>query len=278
VVDGALPGDPHALSKSTLLKDILKGHGRTYTAPPSDKSISAPFLMDDFKAMVEAYEVSRISSSAPPRYKDTLVLAAMAMGLGGCLRPGEYLKTEPSQRPEAILTIQQVRFNLLNQRHPLPASTLQLQLQGDTTLGPNSIPLGSVQILLKCGKTDQAKKGEVVTIKDPVCVRLIAAYLCSRPHEDSAGQPLDPFLLDLSYDFPQHITRLDFAVYMRELMDRFGVRYPHSFTAKSLRSGAVESMVKGEARRLRKKVEDKGRWSNFNTPDNNYLSRPDASW
>jgi hypothetical protein len=273
-----LPGDLHGIHSSTLLRDILKGYARTYTPPPSDRSISAPFKVDDFKSMVQVYELSCLSSSGPPRYKDTLVLAGMALGLGGCLRPGEYLKTGPCQRDQAILTIQQLRFHLVNKRIPLPGEAVQSTLQDNNDFAaPDRLLLRSAEILLQCSKTDQTKKGYMVPITDPICVRLIAEYLIVRPRIDSAGQTLNPLLLDIIDGLPQHCTAQHFTTYMRDFMSRHGVPRPHDFSLKSLRSGAVESLAKGEARKLKDKVIAKGRWTNFNTPEGSYLNRP-TSW
>jgi hypothetical protein len=160
---------------------------------------------------------------------------------------------------------------------PVPASSIQSTLQDGAPIGTDHLRFKSAEILLQCSKTDQTKKGFMVPITDPVCVRLIAEYLAVRPLTDSAGQALGPLLLDITDGTPQHCTAQHFTLYMRDLMSRHGVRHPPNFSLKSLRSGAVESIVKGEARKLREKVMTKGRWTNFGTPEGSYLNRP-TSW
>jgi hypothetical protein len=238
----------------------------------------------DFHLLVSAYQRSlemKVGATKEPKYLDTLVLAGMAIGLGGGLRPSEYLKAGPTQRIEAILSINQVRFHMQDSPTPVPASALQAILRGRplSPIGPAPAPTGhvrlrSVDIHLRCAKTDQNKRGYSVPIKDPVCVRLIGEYLLARPMADSAGQPLEPFLLDIIDRTPMQCAAIRFTEYMRTFMARHGVSNPHDYSLKSLRSGAVESIADGEARKLA--IATKGGWSNFRTPSNRYCNVPSS--
>lgn len=276
VTEGTLPGDSKALLDSPLLKDMLKGHARTFKKPQSSRSISAPFKNSAFQAMMSEYRRIHNGSLRTRPYMDALVLAAMSLGLGGCLRPNEYLKTNPTQRVEAILTIDHVRLYHVDHgpEAPIPGDAIQDLLNHDA-FGPG---LKKVEVFLTCSKTDKTKQGEVVTIDDPVFIHHIASYLSLRPRRDAAGQDLEPLLLDIINSVPQQLTNQHFSGYMRTFMARYGVKDVHNYTPKSLRSGAAESISQGAARKLRKKIILKGRWTNFNTPSNSYLNRPSSSW
>jgi len=269
VAAGILPGDPlhpEALFASGLLKDVLKGHARMFTPPTTaKKSISAPFSLNDFHHLVDTYQRTW---SGPPAYKDALVLGGMAIGLGGCLRPGEYLKTNALQRTEALLSLDQIRFHLTDPSIKAPLSGIDFYRLIQRS-GPHC--LRSIHIQLRCGKTDQNKTGHTVQITDPLCMSLVSQYLSARPFTDDAGQPLTALLIDKSGRIPQQCTAIRFTSYMRKFLTRHGVHNAPDFTLKSLRSGAAESIADGQARAIA--IAAKGRWSSFNTPARHYLNR-----
>jgi hypothetical protein len=274
------PTDPDALSHSELLKDIIKGHERTFVPPEVlRRSISAPFTHDDFADLVKRYRSDVADSLFPdnPAQRYDMVLAGMALGLGGCMRPGEYLRTSSTQRPEAILHIQQIRFRLHGHGKDIPATELQEHLQRGSPIGPN-LHITCVAVTLHCDKTDQTKKGREIGISNPLCINLIASYLLTRPSKDKEGRPLTPFLIDVVDGIPQHCPLYRFTPYMRALMTRHGDKlHADDYSAKSLRSGAAESITMGQARAIAQRVKDTGRWSNLKTPTNHYCGRRRSS-
>jgi hypothetical protein len=270
VETGQLQGDtndPNALNQSSHIKDLLKGHARTFTAPAvPTKSISAPFTLEDFGRLVSAFRTSL--NDRRPSYNDTLTLAVMALALGGGLRPGEYLKTNALQRTDAILSVHQLSFLTA---HPSRAPSW-LTWSDFRALQTPSVQ--SISVYIKCGKTDQTKRGSSIPIIDPLCVSLILDYLKVRPYKDLVGQPFEPLFIDKSSAVPQQCVAVNFTTQMRKFLRRNGVYNPETFTLKSLRSGAVESIAQGKGFAIASEIASKGRWTNFRTPAKYYLNRP----
>ncbi len=273
VEEKTLEGVP--LNDSPLIRDVLKGYTRTYSPPSTDantsRSISAPFTLESFRSAVRAWR--RNADGRPPTYDRTLLLAAMSLGLGACLRPGEYLKTNAAQRTEALLPVSQLSFVLHDdpRRQEIPWSDFQLRLSSHT----NEQSVARIILHLRCSKTDQTKRGSSVPIDDPLCVSLIVAYLRIRPLVDSVGQTLEALLIDLSSGVPQQYTSLQMTKDMRSFLSAYGFPNAHDFSAKSLRSGAAQSLTDEGAPSFA--IQAKGRWKSLKTPISNYLYRPTSS-
>ena len=283
VATGTLQGDHEdPISSSIIIKEVLEGHSRAFNpSPPEErthlKSPSAPFTLEDFKRIYATFKSSL--SGADPSPRDRLLLAALSLGLGGCLRPGEYLRTNDTQRPEAILSVSQLSFSISRSTEGIliesPLSWSQFRLLMATSPPPHRWTLKGITLLLRCSKTDQSRRGQEVRIEDPLCVQLIHDYLFKVRVPNYRDDPIEVLLFEPTTGIPIHYSALRMTRHFREFLSSNGIANPHDFTLKSLRSGAAQSLLDGGASDIA--VRAKGRWTNSTTPLKHYLNRPSHS-
>lgn len=266
---------------SPLIRDILKGHTRTFrpslSSNSSIKSISAPFTLTDFRWAIAAYR--KAVGERPPSFDRALLFASMAIGLGGWLRPGEYLKTNAMQRTEALLSVSQLSFEVpkwAEGNSPMKILPWKEFLPFLSDKTPSQLPrVQRIFIHLKCSKTDKTKRGSLIRIADPLCVSLLIDYLRIRPLVDPFGQCIEALLVTKSDGAYQQYTAHQMTGEMRTFLSAYGFPNSHDFTLKSLRSGAAQSATDNGASPLT--IQSTGRWTNFRTPNKHYLNRPLSS-
>jgi hypothetical protein len=283
VIGKSLQADPEeSLSSSPILKEILEGYARTYDPPVPEgksppKSISAPFTLEQFRRVYDSFKASLQGRDPSPFNR--LLLAAVSLGLGGCLRPGEYLRTNESQRPESILSISQLFFTVSNIVNGVTANheLTWTQLSQRAAIRPPPYPwaVKSITLHLRCGKTDQRRRGHDVIIDDPLCVQLIIDYLLKVRIDTFMGDPIEVLLFEPTRLIPIHYSALRMSKHFRQFLSSNGVPNPQDFTLKSLRSGAAQSLFDAGASSIA--IQALGRWSNPNTPVGSYLNRPTQS-
>ena len=152
----------------SILRGVARSHVRGTTERELNRSISAPFTVDNFISLSAHLGIT--ARGGKKQFNDILCLAVMAMGLGGALRPGEYLTTNEVQRQEAILTFAAVTLNIR-----IPPSTairfispLEFISTHRLAYTNKNILIDHISINLKCSKTDQTHLGSVVCIDNPV--------------------------------------------------------------------------------------------------------------
>jgi len=287
LIRGLIEGDPVALSFSKIIKEILEGFSRTYRPSPhmgvdgesSHKSLSIPFDLSMFARVVAAAEKYYADAYLPVSDPDKLIMATIAVGLGGALRPGEYLRTDESQHPDAILTIHHLTFSFLTTIGGITSTNVSkwddFRYLAHHNRSPYPYTLTAINIHLICSKTDQRHRGEDVLITDRLCLRLILQYL---RHSFRPGPSGEHNILPLLYIRPSQFrpaiqySALQATKDFRDLITRFGIKNADEFTLKSLRSGAIESMRQAGASEV--EIMLKGRWTNLHTPTSHYLNRP----
>jgi hypothetical protein len=284
IASGTLQGDPDdPLSSSLIIKEVLEGHARTFSpstpeAKTQRKSLSVSFTLEDFKRVYATFKSSPSGEDPSPR--DRLLLAALSIGLGGCLRPGEYLRTNDTQRPDAILSISQLSFSITHTAGGVTKESLLSWSQFERLMTAVHTPyqwtLKSITLLLRCGKTDQRRRGHEVLIDDPLCVRLIHDYLSKTRAPRYKGDLIEVLLFEPPGGIPIHYSALRMTRHFREFLSISGVTNPKDFTLKSLRSGAAQSLLDAGASDIA--VRAKGRWTNSSTPLRHYLNRPSQSF
>jgi len=266
IVNGDVQGDINT-TNTQRIKDILQGTARTHEKSTS-RSISAAFSMDHFNRLLALYD-------ATPRgerkdYNDTLTLAIMAMGLGGCLRPSEYLITTVYQPKEAVLTFSAVT---LFGRHrgsgtrPVPVPSLQF-VERHRTQPLRSLQVDHISITLKRSKTDQTSYGRTVVINEPICIRRIMAYLIVCPRNQDPSTPFFLFSDMLSVTSMQAVNQIRGLMRSCSFCASDDFVSPDDFTMKSLRSGAVHTLLDNNADGPT--VMARGGWTNLQTPLRHY--------
>jgi integrase len=283
IASGTLQGEPDdPLSSSLIIKEVLEGHARTFTpstpeAKTQRKSLSVPFTLEDFKRVYAIFKSS--PSGEDPSRRDRLLLAALSIGLGGCLRPGEYLRTNDTQRPEAILSISQLSFSITVTAGGVTKESLlswsHFERLSMTPTAAYPWTLKAITLLLRCGKTDQRRRGQEVLIDDPLCVQLIHDYFSKVRVSKYGDDPIEVLLFEPTKGIPIHYSALRMTRHFREFLASNGVANSKDFSLKSLRSGAAQSLLDAGASDIA--VRAKGRWTNSTTPLKHYLNRPSHS-
>jgi hypothetical protein len=191
----------------------------------------------------------------------------MGMGLGGAMRPGEYLITDEYQRHEAILTFAAV--SLITTTPPstithtvLSLSFIDSSLLRDSYIAKRMRVIG-ISIHLKCSKTDQTRKGTVVVIDTPICIHHIMEYLLLCP---SPLLPHSPFFLSSQFT---SLSALVATQSIRKVLKYCHFPSPNDFSLKSLRSGAIQTLCDQNASEMT--IAEKGRWTSGQTPRKYYI-------
>jgi hypothetical protein len=266
-----------AVTNTTRIQAILKGSARTHVKPTGDEapSISAPFTMDHYSRLLSLFY-------ATPRgerkdYNDTLTMAIMGMGLGGCLRPGEYLITNTFQRNEAILTFSAVSIHA--RRGPSTRAMRIPSLEFVASQRPhyrgNTLHVDYVSIVIKCSKTDQTHMGVTVVIDDPACVQRIMLYLLVCPSKQAPHTPFFIHSSGLAVTALQAVNNMRGLLRFTQFCSLEDFATPEDFTLKSLRSGAVQTLVDSNAGEGA--IAARGRWTNITTPLRHYVRTSSSS-
>jgi hypothetical protein len=200
-------------------------------------------------------------------YNDILSLAVMGMGLGGAMRPGEYLITDEYQRHEAILTFAAVSLITTTPpstiTHTVPSlSFIDSSLLRDSYIAKR-MRVNGISIHLKCSKTDQTRKGTVVVIDTPICIHHIMEYLLICP---SPLLPHSPFFLSSQFT---SLSALVATQWIRKVLKYCHFPSPNDFSLKSLRSGAIHTLCDQNASEMT--IAEKGRWTSGQTPRKYYI-------
>jgi len=271
--DGIIKGSPNVTS-GVVIHDILKGVARSYVKPPEKTTGGAPFTMGHFHHLRTLYgNVTR--NEQHQSYDDLLVFAIMGAGLGGCLRPGEYLTTGVLQADKAILTFDDVSIRYRWRNVPtarlLRISSLDFMSSRRRHYERGEMKVDCIQLRIKHSKTDQTGIGITVTISDEWCVYDIMDYLL---YCEGAQSKDTPFFLheDSRAVHTGYATKIIHDVLRRcsfVVEDEFDS--PDDFTLRCLRSGAAQTLAdKGgsdvEIMRL-------GRWRQFNTALTHYFDK-----
>lgn len=267
VVEERLKGDVNVFL-STRVQDILRGVARTHVKGSSEgeasRSISSPFTIDNYTSLYLHFLST--TRGMKKEYDDILTLAVMGMGLGGALRPGEYLITNDTQRQEAILTFAAVSLNV----HFPPGTRVQSLPSLDfvglfrADYRGKRFVVDSITVHLKCSKTDQTRMGSYVAIDDPYCISNILEYLmvCG----PTPIPPHSPFFIRRG---GLALTALQASNNMRGLLRYCEFPLPADYSLKSLRSGAVQTLVDNNAGEMA--IAAAGRWTSGQTPRQHYI-------
>ncbi len=267
VAEGRMASEGEEIFNGHRILSILKGVARTHVKGTTEKelnrSISAPFTIDNFISL--SAHLSATPRGTKKLYGDILCLAVMGMGLGGALRPGEYLTTNEVQRQEAILTFSAVSLNIRIPpttaiRYISPIEFLNSHRRSYTNKG---IRVESISINLKCSKTDQTHLGSVVIIDNPICISHIMDYLLICPTPLPAHSP---FFLNRE---GIALTALSATNMARSIMFHCDFPSPSDFSLKSLRSGAVQTLVNNNGGEM--EIAALGRWTSGQTPRQHYI-------
>ncbi len=169
-------------------------------------------------------------------FEDRVGLAAMAMGIFGIMRPGEFVTTDAAQSQDAILTLAQI----------------------DTS------SLATIIINLKRSKTDQKGKGTRVVIAQPEAAQIISAYLNQHPQRSDPSSRVfvnkdgSPFL------------NSQLQGYIKSFLGKAQVASPQNYSSRSLRKGGAQSLHDADVPIAQ--IANAGRWSNPITPFTHYIT------
>lgn len=266
-----------AITNTTRIQSILRGSARTHIKPTGDDapSISAPFTVDHYQRLLSLFYA--LPKTDKGEYNDTLYLAIMGMGLGGCLRPGEYLTTNIVQRGEAILTFSSVFIH--GRRAPATRATRIPSLEFVTSYRHHyrqkSINVDYISLTIRCSKTDQTHMGVTVVVDDPHCVKQIMKYILQCPSHQTGETPFFLHFSSLAVTALQAVNGIRGILRRTQFCSPDDFSTPDDFTLKSLRSGAVQTLVDNNAGEGA--IAARGRWTNITTPLRHYVRRASSS-
>jgi len=244
----------------TFLKDhriraIIEGIAHTKGIGPSLHRL--PLTDDIFERMV-----TLIDSRGPISVEYSLILAAMAAGIYGLMRGGEFLQTTGYQREESLLNLNQVQFWYPNPAHTIghqssekplasiPISSFITRCSGDN---PGPYPV-AMSLTLKCSKNDAHKRGTEALIGDPSGIKLICNYLL-QAHPAVNNQDSGLFL----HPNGTRLTSAQLVPKMRELLVMINIPNPEAYMLHSLRKGGAQSLR--DAGTSEEHIRQAGRWN-----------------
>ncbi len=250
-----------------ILQGVARTHVKGSSAGEANRSISSPFTVANFTSLSSLFFAS--PRGKKKLYTDILSLAVMGMGLGGAMRPGEYLITNEYQRHEAVLTFSAVSLLTTSPPSTITLTVPSLSFINHSLLRQSYVRKGmsviGISIQLKCSKTDQTRKGTVIVIDTPICIHHIMEYLliCPSPLPSHSPFFLSENFTSLSALIATHSIR-KILKYFHHPMSSY-----NDFSMKSLRSGAIQTLCDQNASEMT--IAEKGRWTSGQTPRKYYI-------
>jgi hypothetical protein len=243
-----------SMFKDPRIKSILEGIAHTGGLAP--RITRLPLTEDLLQRMV-----TLINSRGPVSSEHRLTFAAMAAGIYGLMRGGEFLLTTDHQREESLLNLNQLKiweqdtYATGSKHRPkrtlveTPISTLKTRCTGTT---PWSYP-EALSVTLICSKNDPRKRGTEAIIGNATGIQLICDYLIhSHPSIDNKDSGL---FLNAN---GSRLTSAQLLPKMRELLAMINIPNPEVYMLHSLRKGGAQSLR--DAGTSEEQIRLQGRW------------------
>jgi hypothetical protein len=214
--------------RSRKFKSLTEGiKRRKGTASRANKELvhtRLPFTME----LLWKIEQKCMSDQKPRSYEDRLFLAAAATGIGGLLRPSEFLCVGPTQRVEAKLLIGDLKF------YSSLGSEQELSILHAVR---NISKVHHCILRLKCSKTDQGKLGADVMLANKV-VEVLLDYLRSHPNTSNRNNML------FVHRDNSNLTKNELVAKMRHHLRTLGMSEDRikRFKGQSFRKGGAQSI------------------------------------
>jgi hypothetical protein len=214
--------------RSRKFKSLTEGiKRRKGTARRANKEVlhsRLPFTMD----LLWKIEQKCMAEQKLRSFDDRLFLAAAATGIGGLLRPNEFVFVGPTQRIEAKLLIGDLGFyGALGSEQEISIT----QAVRDFSKVHHCI------LRLKCSKTDQGKQGADVMLANKV-VEVLLDYLRCHPNINNKDNVL------FVHRDNSCLTKMELVAEMRRHLRTLGMSEDRikRFKGQSFRKGGAQSI------------------------------------
>jgi hypothetical protein len=181
--------------------------------------------------------VNQIKGKGVLLYVDYLTLAAMATGIYGLMRGGEFVETTDCQSKDSVLKLSQLK---MWSYQPDGKSLVEVELHAmkdRLRFGYRQVYPDAITISLKVAKNDPNKKGTEVRICDPLGIHLIVDYLTVM-HPCTENKESGLFI----HRDQSKLTGIQLVLRMQEYLARTNIPNIEYYTLHSLRKGGAQSL------------------------------------
>jgi len=211
-------------------------NGVAHTSGTKPKTNRLPLTSTILSSVVRV-----IKDKGSPSYEDHLMLAAMAAGIFGLMRGGEFVQTTNYQKKDSILQLRQLKAWFYDQNRATPKQLLcevpLRQLKHRMSNEVNPLYPDAITITLKVAKNDPTKSGTEVRICNPMGIQLIIDYLVkSHPDIDAVDGSL------FVHQDRSPLTGIELVAKIQEYLLRARIPNPNFYTLHSLRKGGAQTL------------------------------------
>ena len=175
------------------------------------------------------------------------------------MRSSEYIFTSKSQRPESLLSVQQLHLFVTSKVAVSNAHQLQeVPVISAIRTPQRTGPVVAISISLRCTKNDPLKKGTEVRLGHNLPIRLLTDFLAVHP---TLSVPTSGVFV---HPDGSRLTSNQLTDGLQNILREAGIPEVQRYTTHSLRQGGTQSLH--DARVPLDDIQVAGRWVSRKTP------------